>query len=496
MRYVKTTTNIKEGKTKVICFKNFIVEDKDEVLSSNKLNIQNIVKKNGILISESGVRELTMPHSQNESNVYDRKFMYPEEKNFIKLFQYKYFSERNNRYDYSLIMIDNTYKVYHANMFMFHTNLLEHSLLQFSEEPEVFKFRVGGIQDVICFCSPTEGIVVWDCDAEPYVAKNAPKFKSICLHNSRLFVIDKNNDALIRFSSNKNPLDWSNDYENVEEGAGKIELNEFKGMLEKLVSFLDNLYVFTKFGISKVSIYTSSNRYTISNIFSSSVKILSNTICVCGQHIYFLTQDGLYSFDGYDVKKQSAEICDLLSEFDQKNAKTCFYNGKLYIACKLNFNDEESNDRCEENNSIIIFNVEDGSYSIIRNIDVKDMMAINELSMQKLVLCLNDASHSNKLWEICNPQESELNFTKKYKIGPLTLGEFNKKKLLKTVDLICSQNCKMVVKTENTTKVFNIVGSEKLKTLRINIKAKQFEIIFESSFSNFLLKPPQFTFSV
>lgn len=496
MRYVKTTKSLKESKIKNICFKDFKVEDKDEVLATNKLNIQNLVKKNGSLICESGVRELAMPHSQLESNVYDRKFVYPDGKSFTKLFQYKYFSEKNNRYDYSLIMLDNTHKVYHANMFMFHTNLLAHNLLQFSEEPQVFKFRVGGVQDVICFCTPTEGIVVWDCDAEPYVAKNAPKFKSICLHNSRLFVIDKNNDALIRFSSNKNPLDWSHDYENIEEGAGKIELNEFKGMLEKLVSFLDNLYVFTKFGISKISIYSSNNRYTISNIFSSSAKILSNTICVCGQNIYFLAQDGLYSFDGYDVKKQSAEICDLLSEFDQENAKTCYFDGKLYIACKLNFNDENVDDRCEVNNAIIVFNIENGSYSIIRNIDVKDMMAINELSMKKLVLCLNDASHKNRLWEICSPENSEFNFLKKYKIGPLTLGEFSKKKVLKSVSLICTEPCKMVVKTESQVKTFDIKASQKLTAIRINLSAKQFEIVFEGESSKFLLKPPQFTFLI
>ena len=163
MRYVKTTKNIKEYKTQNVTLNDFELDAKSEVLAYSKLNKQNVVKKQGCLVNESGVRELTMPHSQQESEVYDRKFNYPDGKCFIKLFQYKYFSEKNNRYDYSLIMIDNTYKVYHANMFMYHTGLLEHQNLQFSELPQVFKFRIGGLQDVICFCSTTEGIVVWDC---------------------------------------------------------------------------------------------------------------------------------------------------------------------------------------------------------------------------------------------------------------------------------------------------------------------------------------------
>lgn len=495
MRYVKTTKSLKDYKTTKIVFNDFEVDENKEVLCDNKLNKQNVVKKQGALVCESGVRELTMPHSQLESDVYDRKFNYPEGKSFIKLFQYKYFSEKNNRYDYSLIMIDNTYKVYHANMFMYHTGLLEHQNLQFSEEPQVFKFRIGGLQDVICFCTPTQGIVVWDCDMEPYVAENAPKFKSICLHNSRLFLIDNKNDALIRFSSNKNPLDWSSDF-GEEEGAGKIELNEFKGMLERLVSFLDNLYVFTKFGISKISIFTSNKRYTISNIFSSSAKIFSSTVCVCGQEIYFLAQDGLYKFDGYEVEKVDGEISVILSEFDQMNAKTCYFGGKLYISCKVNFNDGKEDDRCEKNNALIIYNVEEKSFSVIRNVDVKDMMAINELNMKKLVLCLNDSEHNCKLWELCSSEQSELDFEKKYSIKTLTLNDFSKKKILKSVSFICKYNCKMIVKTENEEKIFDILGSENLQTIRQNICAKKFEIVFKSSESNFLLKTPQFEFKV
>lgn len=492
MRYIKPTSVIKNFKTKKICFKNFKLEDNEEVLVDNELYIQNLKRFGNSLVEESGVKELTMPISQNSSSECIRKFVYPEGKSFIKLFQYKYFSERNNRYDYCIIMVDNDYKVYHANMFMAHTNLLAHELLQFSEEPEVFKFRVNGIDDVICFCTPTEGIVVWDCDAEPYKVEDVPEFKSICLHNSRLFVIDKKNDALIRYSSNRNPLNWSANED--EDGAGKIELNEFRGMIEKLVSFLDNLYVFSKFGISKVSIFTSTSRYTVSNIFSSSAKIYKNTICVCGQNILFLSQDGLYIFDGYDVKKANENLSDLLKNCDQQNAKTCYFEGKVYIACNLNYLDDQTDDRCAINNSLVVFDIENNDFSVIRNIDIKDMMAINELSLSKLVLCLNQIG-SNKVWQLCSQDESEFDFYKKYQIKNITLGDFGLSKTLKAINLFSKYDCIVIVKTDDIEKAYKIKGKEQMQSIRINIKAKKFSITFESNFK-FDLKPPQFVFSV
>ncbi|MBQ3047948.1 MAG: hypothetical protein IJD48_02915 [Clostridia bacterium] len=490
MRYVKPTTCIKKYKIKKICFKNFEANKDDEFLQQTRLFIQNIARINNTLVEENGVKELDMPISQSTSDICIRKFVYPQDKSFIKLFQYKYFSERNNRYDYCIIMIDNNYKVYHANMFMAHTNLLAHDLLQFSEEPEIFKFRVNGIDDVLCFCTPTEGIVVWDCDSVPYKVENIPEFKAICLHNSRLFVIDKKNDALIRYSSNKNPLNWNY---NAEDGAGKIELNEFRGMIEKLVSFLDNLYVFTKFGISKISVFTSSSGYSISNIFYSSAKIYKNTICVCGQNILFMSQDGLYIFDGYDVKKANEDLSFLLSQYDQSNSKTCYYNGKFYIACKLQYLDDFVDDRCVVNNSLVAFDIEKNDFSVIRNIDVKDLMPINELLLSKLVLCLN-GQHSNKLWQICNIEDSEFEFLKRYEIANLTLGDFAKTKIFKAINLFCKYDCDITVQTENKTKTFKIKGKNDLQFVRVNIKGKMFSIIFKSN-NKFLLKPPQFVFS-
>ena len=62
--------------------------------------------------------------------------------------------------------------------------------------------------------------------------------------------------------------------------------------------------------------------------------------------------------------------------------------------------------------------------------------------------------------------------------------------------MLSKTNITLKIKTEKGQKNFDILGKETVQQVRINLKAKMFEICFEGNDPDFLLKTSQFVFSV
>ena len=449
----------------------------------------------GNLIKGKGITELTLPQRQ-EIIEFNRKLNYSTSYRITKIWRYKYYSEYNNRYDYILIGFGTDNKLHFINLFSYSTTVYDLSDFTFNEEPNALTFRIKG-KDVIGFCSSKDPLLVWYCDDEPYQVTTVPKLESICLHNERLFAIDSEKNYLVRYSSNLNPLDWTTNITTT--SGGEIELNDFKGLLRNLVSFSDNVYVFRDFGISKISSYASNSVYTAVNIYNASSKIYCKTACVCGENIYFLAEDGLYKFDGFSVVKIDIKFSKLFSNKSQENAVTCFFNGKLYIACSLDYEDEYVIGQESEqfiNNSLIEFDVVSQEYSIIRGVDISCMLAIKDLSISKMLLCLNN-SLGYKIWELCD--DGTLNgeiLPKKWESGKIHFDKFDVAKVLKEVNFISKHNCVLKIETEFGEYFYNINGKETLQRIRINRYGKVFGFSFESEDEDFFISSLQLVFNV
>lgn len=494
MYYKKNTKSLPSYQTKRISLGDFsdnMDSDKSDVLleDGQPRLAYNVKSSFGELSANFGVRELLLCNRQSQSDNYVKKLIYNEGQSFKKIWRYKYYSEHNNRYEFLLLFLDSSNVIYWANMFGYDNTISTFQKFTFNEEPTSISFRVNG-RNVIGFASPSDSLVVWYCDEEAYSVDTAPKFKSICLHNERLFALDSDADHLVRFSSKTNPLDWTVD--GLTSDAGVIELNDFKGELKLLVSFLDNVIVFREFGISKISSYSASSKFTAANVYDSSCKIYCNTVCVCGQEIFFLAEDGLYKFDGYNVDKVDIGISKLIFGNRQDEANACYFEGRLYLACKMSFEDEEAP---STNNAIIQIDPISNKFNVIRGVDVACMFAIKDLKMTKMVMCLN-GENSGKLWELCEASQSEIEFDRFWQSGKITFGNFDKHKTLKEVSLCSKADISLKVKTEKGEKTFKILGKDKIQRVRINLKAKMFEISFEGSGAEFLLKTAQFIFAV
>jgi len=444
----------------------------------------------GALVCGNGLSHLKLPISQSVN--YEAEMSQLSGITFTKIWHYKYYSVANSRYDYILVGFGSDKNLYFTNIFFADT--LFHSLsISMNSEPVAINFIVTG-DDVIGFSSPNDNFLVWYCDETPYSVSTAPKFVSICLHKQRLFVIDSGSDNLVRFSAKTDPMLWTTS--NDEEGAGTIEMNDYKGQLKNLLSFGDYVFVFRDYGISKITSYSSSSVYYASNVYSSSRKIYCTTACVCEDKIYFLQEDGLYKFDGSNVEKVDLKFSKMLEENAQNNANTCFYNGKLFVACKLDFDDDDTIG-CEsgeyKNNCLVEFNPESKEYNITRGVDICSMLPLNDLFVNKLIVLQNGSSF---LWQLNTTGVlHETVLEKKWESGKITLSSFSTNKILREVRLKCSCSCEIKIESEKRSKSFSLVESENITRLVCSLSGKEFLMSITSSDSNLCLSNLEMIFS-
>ena len=88
--------------------------------------------------------------------------------------------------------------------------------------------------------SPTDEMLVYNGVDEAYRVAQAPKISSMTVHYERLFATSTGESNQIWFSKELDPINWDINLES----AGFIEMNDERGALLKVMSFLDYVYVF------------------------------------------------------------------------------------------------------------------------------------------------------------------------------------------------------------------------------------------------------------
>lgn len=519
MRILKNT-NV--GKYKTVCLplntfdKNPNFDISPYVLEDGYPRIcYNLVYKNGALVEGNGFRYLRLPFTQERSAFCSRLPHYTKLNcGYIKMWDYRYFSSVSNRYEYYLIFYMADKKLYYINLY---TNDLDFTCLgdfTFETTPNVINFKVDN-KDVIGFCEPNGNLVVWYGDEPAYTVENTPKFVSICYHDGRLFAIDSNRSTFVRYSSVINPLNWSASIHPEDDGesdegednsessssslqeAGYIDLSECPGENKLVVSYGGNVYVFREYGITKIS--TLSSKFIATNIYSSTARIYCNTVCFCGEELYFCQDNGLFKFDGYTIEQVKLELLNAYMPSYQEAINTCYFEGKLFISCRLIFNDFLDNrDEKWYNNCVIIYDIGLKTYSLFRDLDIIAMHPINVLRLSKLALIQkDDLSHRGvNVWEWCNRDNSVMKLYQKWQTGKITLGDITKTKTLKEIHVVAKTNMTTTIKTESKSKTFSITGKNEKQIIKINMLGKEFEISFDNYNSNFYLEPPELIFLV
>ena len=255
--------------------------------------------------------------------------------------------------------------------------------LTFDTSPIVLTYKKEDADSAILACD--NKMVVWRTGYSPYVFENVPIITSMCMNQNVLFCTISDPAFKIWYATD---LDVES-IGNISSTSGFISLEDDLGYARKIVTFDEDVFVFRDYGISKITFLR--GEASVGQIYYSNTKIFTNTVSVCGNNILFMTKDGLYSFNGINVKKTTVELLSELA-IDNSGAIAQSLGEKYYLALKINFNDNKEI-LCESNcvnNALIIFDTCDFTYEVIRGVDIKSMLPVKTEVFEKMLFIFNN----------------------------------------------------------------------------------------------------------
>lgn len=234
-----------------------------------------------------------------------------------------------------------------------------------TDVPKFINYRLYG-DDVVLICSQQDGMFVWDGASAPYKVESAPDITSLALHYERLFVTVGGEKNAVWFSDDLDPTNWDASLS----GGGFIQMLDERGSLNRVISYLNYVYVFRDYGISRITAFGAQTEFSVSNLFVSSGKIYSGSVCLCGDAVIFLAEDGLYMFDGLSANKLLPNLDGL---FESGEHSCSFWSaGKYYLAFERKKDGAVVG--CESgsyvNNALLVLDVNKGTYALSRGVDI------------------------------------------------------------------------------------------------------------------------------
>lgn len=357
----------------------------------------NVNLKNKKIVGGIGISEAKIPYQNSENSVvgtFDTEAHELEGVDGLVYFR-QYFPTSGNTQHRILLHATNK-KLYVHQMYSGVGTILWLYQLQFNSPPICLTYKLDG-NDTIILSSP-EKMVVWTTNKSPYTVSNVPIITSMCISNNVLFCTIAGEADKIWYSTTLNPelIGTTSTYTN------NLVLGDERGYARKILTFRENLYVFRDYGITRINYYNSSN-IDIKQVYLSDSKIFADTVKVCGDVVIFLTRDGLYSFDGVNVKKRILGI-EYMIDKDNYYAVAEGLQDKYYLAMKLKFDDGKTV-LCEsasyKNNALLVVDLHDFSYEILRGVDVKSMLPLKTELVEKMLVTFNN-NYVNKIGEIDN----------------------------------------------------------------------------------------------
>ena len=349
--------------------------------------------KNRKLTTGLGFESLTLPQNMTVGSTEDPVDYYSLKDTMTKLQIFSYFkgyhkdSSATNKYDRRLQFYGEDGGIYELSPFVNDTEIyrIYPNNLTLTSIPVALNFRQNG-EDMVILSNSTDNMLVWKC------ATNAPQafnldyhLTSLCENDGILYATTDGDAKTLFFTTTLDPtlVDETN--------SGTIDLTDNRGASLKVISFKGYVYVFREYGITKLT-RLASGTYAISQLYSSPSRIYDKTVTVCGDKIIFLSRNGLNSFNGINVTKITTPYDDVLCQTENSNAMAECLGNKYYLACTLNFPDMTTSEKTLTRNAFVAVDITNYDTSVLRSVDIASMLAVNDFSMQKLVVTFNNAN--------------------------------------------------------------------------------------------------------
>ena len=443
-------------------------------------NTYNFDISNGALKDGLGIQELSASHLGKL-----QELIYPQGE-IMAVWQYY-------RYDFLLLRRDDKLIIYMSNGYLYYMDIfgedvdftkIESSF--FSSSPNFLNYRLNS-EDVLIVTSPTDEMLIWNGVEDAYRVAEAPKIASMTIHYERLFATSTGESNQIWFSKELDPINWDINLES----AGFIEMNDERGALLNVMSFLDYVYVFREFGITRISAYADQTQFFVSHLFTSSGRICKNTVTLCGDHVIFLTSSGLYAFDGLQTYRILDEIASAITDID--NARSVFYNGKYYLACKFDFSDGQKV-LCENSahicNAVIEYDTIKKSYILYRGIDINSFLVL-KIGSKELLTFTSQGEQSGFLSVFSQGgQYYNSDFIKVWQSPYTDLGRGDYIKTLKAIYLVSHTTCEIIINADGKEQKIQVQGSRAVTRIPLKLKFRLMSISFlVSSQGSYITRP-------
>lgn len=430
----------------------------------------------GALTEGIGFKNFTTPTSKN-SDENQTEIHYDDFENLkIKsLWHYKHYSTTRQEYLDKLMFYASDGYVWYVALNTIYPTTTKLLPLDFSKQPKMFNTKIASMDSVI-MSNGVDNLGFWNGDGTPIRYEDCPKIISLCDYKNKLYYITGGEQTYLKYSTNYHLTQWT-ETPSTEYDEGSFEVNDGLGRINKLLTFQGKMYAIRDYNIMKITIYDSMSSPTYSNEYTSGTRIYANTLQICGDMMFMLTRGGLIKFDGVTAKKMDLKFEKMLANIDNKNAVSCFHDGKYALACKLDFNDNKKigceNEENYINNSLILIDIETGDYTITRGVDIADLTALQSESLNKIIFCFNTVN-SSTAGEMSSTGKFFSQSAHKFWSSPLSdLGYSNKRKLIKDISLISKYDCTLTIFTEKESKSFKVFGSELLNKFPVRLRGKQ-----------------------
>ena len=448
------------------------------------VNTFNFNFNKGSLSTGLGIKELEIPYGYGTKTLQTPTGV----NKIIRCWVYIRFSTNTNSYVPLLVLYCDDNNVYYARLESLDDTFTAIDIT-FTDTPNGINYRLDegdcfflcGLNRIVKFNGDT-GVTNY--------TSNVPSITSIALHAGRLFATVAGDENVLWFSDDLNPTNWNvSDFE-----GGYIELTGERGRLKKVIEANNYLYIIREFGITRLSGWGLQSDFVVKNMYLTTGKLYYNSAVLCGNTILMLCKDGLYYFDGVNMEKLDLGLDKYFEGVDNSSAVGAFLDGKYYLACKLNYNDNRTIG-CESgtytNNSLIEFDISTGEIQILRGVDIGYMTSVQARLFSKLVICLN-GTDGNKLYELTREGEIGENATTKIWTSPLTdMGYPSYKKVIKYLTLNTSSDITIIFNIDGKNYEFNVLGDTTPVRIPINLTANKFSVTFECDEASCEISNPQ-----
>ncbi len=452
----------------------------------------NLTYSDGALKTGFGFQDLRVPASYDDlenCHTFDFSTKMTE---IDGLWFNRYFHGTEEIYHFQLLMIDADFKMYGVELMdTFNGFVFARTVYLESYPTCVYQYRINGGDGAVIFSNEgmvsltTSSLGKWE---------NVPAMISCVVHYDKFFGITNANRNMLVYTSNLNLYDWT------EAESSTIEFLDDRGVFNKLVAFNDYVYLFREHGITKISLYTSKDEFSFTHLYTSPSLIYENSVCVCGDKVFFMTRDGLHTFNGNSVEKV-AENCDrFFKNLDNSNCASACLNGKYYLATKCDFADGETvgcESKSHTNNVLFEVDVENFDLNIYRGVDIRHVVSVDCPFMSKICCCFYDSDFKLRIGELTHDGKTFSNATeKKWTSFETDLGYVSKRKKIKEIVLTTASAIEVEIKSDEETKTFKFSGSAKQQRMSVSVLGKIFQFSFKTDEENCDIKKPVVVFDV